>query len=125
MDWEGDGTGSFLHLPQRGLGNRSVGRIDEHGYPNRFGLQLEQYPKPLGHDLLEEIIDAGRVATWPGEVGNKTKFHGVFADAEDDRNRICRSLSRERSGRGGRGDYGDATTDQISHQCRKYVVSAL
>jgi hypothetical protein len=54
MDWEGDGTGSFLHLPQRGLGNPRVGRIKEHGYPNRFWLQLEQYLKPLGHDLLEE-----------------------------------------------------------------------
>jgi hypothetical protein len=78
IDWEGDGTGSFLHLPQRGLGNRSVGRIKEHGYPNRFGLQLEQYPKPLGQDLLEEKIDAGRVAARPGKVGNKTKFHRVF-----------------------------------------------
>jgi hypothetical protein len=65
-------------------------RIEEHGYPNRFGLQLEQYLKPLGHDLLEEKIDAGRVSARPGKAGNKTKFHRVFADAEDDRNRVCR-----------------------------------
>ena len=38
MDWEGAGTGGFMHLPQRGLGNRSVGRIEEHGYPIRFGV---------------------------------------------------------------------------------------
>jgi hypothetical protein len=58
---------------------------------------------------LEEKIDAGRVAARSGKAGNKTKFHRVFANAEDDRNRICRSFSRERSGRGnGGGDYGDA-----------------
>jgi hypothetical protein len=38
MDCEGSGTGSFLHIPQRGLGNWSVGRIEQHGYPTRFGL---------------------------------------------------------------------------------------
>jgi hypothetical protein len=75
---------------------------------------------------LEEIIDAGRVAARPGKAGNKTKFHRVFADAEDDRNRICRSFSRERSGRGvGRSDHGDTAADQISHQRRKKVVSAV
>src|SRR6202163_4920846 len=48
-----------------------------------------QQPQPLGHGLLCEKIDAGRVAAGPGEAGDKTKLHRIIADAEDDRDRRC------------------------------------
>jgi hypothetical protein len=47
MDLQPDGAGSFLHLPQSGLGCRSVGRIDEHRNTNRLGHQLMQESQPL------------------------------------------------------------------------------
>ena len=39
--------GSRFHLSQRGLGIRSIGRIDEHGNPSRSGHQLTQEFQPL------------------------------------------------------------------------------
>ena len=98
MDLQPDGAGSFLHVPQCGLGGRSIGRIDEHGNTNGLGHQLMQESQPLGHHLLDEKIDAGRVAARPGEAGDKTKLDRVFADAEDDRDRRGRSFGRDRSG---------------------------
>jgi hypothetical protein len=41
-------------------------------------------------------IDAGRVATGPGEAGDKTKLDRIVTDAEDDRDRRGRSFGRER-----------------------------
>ena len=71
-----------------------------------------QEPQPLGHHLLDEKIDAGRVAARPSEAGDKTKPDRVFADAEHDRDRRRRSFGRERSVRGaGRGDHGHTTAD--------------
>ena len=85
-----------------------------------------QEPQPLGHHLLDEKIDAGRVAARPGEAGDKTKPDRVFADAEDDRDRRCCSFGRERDGHvAGRGDHGHLSADQIGHQCRQAIVLAL
>ena len=126
LDLQPDGGGGFLHVPQRGLGGRSIGRIDEHGNTNGLGHQVMQQPQPLGRHLAGEKIDAGRVAAGPGEAGDKTKLDRVFADAEDDRDRRCCSFGRERSGRdAGRGDHGHTAADQIGHQCRQAIVLAL
>jgi hypothetical protein len=56
-----------------------------------------QESQPLGHQLRDQIVDAGRVAARPGEAGDKTEFDRVFADAEHDRNRGCRSFSCARN----------------------------
>ena len=56
-----------------------------------------QEPQPLGRHLGDEKIDAGRVATGPGEAGDKTKPNRIFAVGEDDRNRRCCSFGRERA----------------------------
>ena len=121
-----DDAGSFLHVPAMWwLGGRSVGRIDEHGNTNGLGHQLVQESQPLGHDLQEEKIDAGRVAARPGEAGDKTKLDRVFADTEDDRDRRGRGFGRDRSGAHGRGDHGHTTADQVSHQRRQAIVLAL
>ena len=121
-----DGGGGFLRVPQRGLGVGSIGRIDEHGNTNSLGHQLMQESQPLGHHLLDEKIDAGRVAAGPGEAGDKTKLDRVFGDTEDDRDRRCCSFGRERSGRAaGRGDHGHTAADQVSHQRRQAIGLAL
>ena len=66
-----------------------------------------QEPQPLGRHLLDEKIDASRIAFRPGEAGDKTKPDRVFGDTEDDRDRRCRSFGRERSYYAARrGDHG-------------------
>jgi hypothetical protein len=88
-DWlEPDDAGGFLHLPQCGLGYRTIGRIDEHGNVHGLGHQLMQECHPLGDHLPGEIIDAGRVATRPRErrprsigiaVRNRSESLSAFA----------------------------------------------
>jgi hypothetical protein len=55
-----------------------------------------QESQPLGHQLVEERIDAGRVAARPSEAGDKTKLDRVITDTEDDRDRRCCSFGRDR-----------------------------
>ena len=61
-----------------------------------MGTSSRRSPQSLGHHLICEKIDAGRVAARPVEAGDKTKLDRVVADDEDDRNRRGRSLGRER-----------------------------
>ena len=84
LDLQPDCGGGLLHLPQSGLGDRSIGRIHEHRNTNGLWHQVMQEPQPLGRQLRVEKIDAGRVAAGPGEAGDKTKPDRVLADAEDD-----------------------------------------
>ena len=64
-----------------------------------------------------------RIAARPGKGSDKTQLDGVFADAEDDRDRRGRGFGRQRSGiAGGRGDHGHATADEVSHERRKPIV---
>ena len=105
--------------------SRSIGRIDQHGNTNSLGHQITQEPQPLCHHLRVEKIDAGRVATWPGETGDKTKLDRVFADTENDRDRRRRSFGRQRGRVAGRGDHGHLSANQIGHQRRQAIVLAL
>ena len=84
-----------------------------------------QEPQPLGHNFLDEKIDAGRIAARPGKAGDQTQLDRVFADAEDDRDRRGRSFGRKRSRIGGRGDHGHATADEVGHERRQAIVLAL
>ena len=78
-----------------------------------------------GH-LRGEKIDAGRVAARPGKACNKTNLDRVVTDAEDDRDRRCRSFGRDRREReAGRRDDGYTTADQVSHQRRQAIELAL
>ena len=61
--------------------------IDQHRNPNRLGHQFVQQPQPLGRDLLAKKIDASRIAARSGKTGDQTKLDGVFANAENDRDR--------------------------------------
>ena len=60
LNLQSEGACSFRHVSQRGLGGRNIGRIDQHGNPNRLGHQVAQEPQPLGHSFRVEKIDAGR-----------------------------------------------------------------
>jgi hypothetical protein len=85
-----------------------------------------QEPQPLGRNLLEKIIGAGRVAARPGEAGDKTKLDRVFADAEDDRDRCGRSFGRLGSKvAAGRGDNGHSAADEVGHERRQAIELAL
>jgi hypothetical protein len=82
--------------------------------------------QPLGGDLPGEKIDPRQVSPRPGEASGETELDGVFADAEDDRDRRGRSFGGKRSSvAGGRGDNGDTTTHEVSHERRKAIELAL
>jgi hypothetical protein len=70
-----------------------------------------QESQPLAHHLLDEKIEASRVATRPGEAGDKTKLDRVIADSEDDRDRRGRSFGRNRSRNTSCADHGHMTAD--------------
>jgi len=125
LNLQSDSAGSFRYFSQRGVGDRRVARIDQRGNPNGLRHELVQQPQPLGHDLRDENIYAGRVAARPGKAGDKTELDGVFADAEDNRDRRGCSFGRLGSkGAAGRGDHGHATADEVGHQSRQTVVFA-
>jgi hypothetical protein len=84
-----------------------------------------QQPQPLGHQLLDEKIDAGRVAAGPGKARDKTKLDWVLGDTEDNRDHRGFSFGRERSLRVGRGDHGHPAVDQIGRDRRQAIVLAL
>src|SRR6516162_8860618 len=85
-----------------------------------------QQPQPLCQNLLDEKVDAGHIATRPGKACDQTKLDGVFAYAEDDRDRRGRSLGRlSSSGLTGRRDNGVATADEVSHQRRQAIEAAV
>ena len=96
LDLQPHGAGSRFHVSQRGLGNRSIGRIDEHGHASGCGHQLTQEVQPLCRQLTIEKIDPCQVAARPGEAGDKTKPDRVFVDDEDDGDRRGCRLGRQR-----------------------------
>ena len=63
-----------------------------------LGTSSCRSPSRFGADLAGEKIDAGRVATRPGEARDKAKLDRVVGDAEDDRDRRGRRLGGERTG---------------------------
>ena len=57
LDLQPHGARSRFHVSQRGLGSRSIGRIDEHGHTSGSGHQLAQQFQPLCRQLSIEKID--------------------------------------------------------------------
>jgi hypothetical protein len=94
--------------------------LTEHGNANCVGNQPHAgvpavWPQP-----------PGRVAARPGEAVDKTKLDRVITNAEDDRDRPCRSFGRKRGpAAGGRGDHGHPTADEVSRQFRQGIEFAL
>ena len=126
LDLQPHGASSRFHVSQRGLGSRSIGRIDEHGHTSGCGHQLAQQLQPLCRQLSVEKIDTCQVAARPGEAGDKTKPDRVVADDEDDGDRRGCRLGRERrSGASGRGDHGDLPANQFGRQRRQSIELIL
>src|SRR5215472_6948426 len=71
-----------------------IGWIDQHRDTGGLGHQIMEESQSLGRNFSGEKIDAGRVAARLGKAGDETKFDGVVADAEDDRDRCGRSHGR-------------------------------
>jgi hypothetical protein len=85
-----------------------------------------QEAKPLGHNLSGEVIDAGRIAAWPGKACDQPQLDRVIADAEDDRDRRGRSFGcLGTNAESGRRDHGHTTADEVSHERRKAIELAL
>jgi len=47
LDLKPHGGGGFQHIPQRGLGDPSICRIEEHSNTNGLRHQVMQQPQPL------------------------------------------------------------------------------
>src|SRR6516165_2009899 len=100
--------------------------IDKHRDMGGLGHQIMEKSQPLGRNFSGEKIDPSRVAARLGKAGDQTKPDGVLADAEDDRDRCGRSLGRlSNGGLAGRSDNGYVPADEVSHECRQAIVSAL
>jgi hypothetical protein len=68
------GAGGFVCLFQCSFGGFRIGGIDQHGNASGLGNKLVEEIQPLRGNLLDEKIDAGRVAAWPGEARDQTKL---------------------------------------------------
>ena len=102
LDLQPHGASRRLPRLARGLGDRRVGGINEHGNANSPGHQVAQELQPLCHQLSREKIDTRHVAARPGEARDQTELDRVVGDAEDDRDRRGRRLGRERRRRAAR-----------------------
>jgi hypothetical protein len=94
-----DGAGSAPNAPQCFVCARTVGGIDENSHAAGLRRQRMQEFQPLCRQLQGQIMDAGGVATRPGEARDKTSIDRVYGDAEDDRDRSrsCGGFGRDRS----------------------------
>jgi hypothetical protein len=111
---QSDGACGRFYISQRSLGNRSIGRIDEHGDTSRARHHLTQEFQPLCGQLTTENIDPCQVAARPGEAGDKTEPDRVFGDNEDDRSRRGCWLGSDRRWLCARGDYGDLSANELA-----------
>src|SRR5215831_12475702 len=103
-----------------------IGRIDQHRDTGGLGHQIMEEPQPLGRNFSGKKIDPGRVAARLGKAGDETKFDGVVADAEDNRDRGGRSLGRlSNGGLTGRSYNGYAPADEVSHERWQAIELAL
>jgi len=73
-----------FHVSQGSLGNRGIGRIDEHGHTGRSRHQFTQEFQPFCRQLGVEKTYSCQVAVRPGEVRNKTEPDRIVAGDEDD-----------------------------------------
>jgi hypothetical protein len=82
LDFQPENVCRFLHLSPSGLGAHNVARVDHHGDANHSRHQIAQQPQSLWHRLADEEVDAGRVPTWPREVGDQTKLDRIMQRQE-------------------------------------------
>ena len=68
LNLQSHSASSFRQVSQGGLGARHVARIDQHCNANGTRRQFVQQTQPLGRDLPDEDVDAGRIAARPGKA---------------------------------------------------------
>jgi hypothetical protein len=126
FDLPPDGRSRRLYFCNKGLGNRRIVGIDEHGKARGSRQQLVQEPEPLCRKLHANVADPGEIAARPVEAGNEAQFYRVGASNEDNGNRRGRRLGCERRGGAGwRDDDCHSTADQIGGQFRQSIVVIL
>ena len=96
LDLQPDGARRRLHVSQRGLGSRGIGRIDEHGDTSGPGTSSCSNSSRFALKLDCQMIEPGDIAARPSEAGDKTKPDRVVGDHEDDGNCRGRRLGCER-----------------------------
>jgi hypothetical protein len=121
LDLQLHGASSRFCVSHGGLNSRRIGGIDQHSHTACCGYDLTQEFEPLCHQLSRQEIDAGHVATRPGQTGDKTNPDRVFRDDEGDGDRGGCRLSGEGRACGGRGDHGDIAANQFSRQRRQPI----
>src|SRR5262249_11890014 len=88
--------------------------------------QLAQQAEPLCSHFHGQGGDSGGVAAGPVEARYESQFNRWVCDEKVNRNGRGRGFGRDRCrGRGQRGDYGNALTDQIRRQFPQSVVFSL
>ena len=87
LDLQAHVASSSFRRFQRGLGIRSVGRIDEHGHASRSGHKLSQELQALRRQFSIKKIDARQVAARPCKADDKTKADWILGEGKNDRDR--------------------------------------
>src|SRR5262249_10875831 len=82
LDLQSHGASSRLHVSQRDLCVRSIGRVGEQSNTSGCGHQLAQESEPLCYQPTYEKIDTGRVAAWPGKLGDKAELDRIVGNCE-------------------------------------------
>src|SRR5262249_331510 len=74
----------------------------------------------------EGKVDAGRVATRPGEADDEAESNRIVGDAEHDRNGCSRRFRRQgRCGASSGDDHGDLAAHQLGRHRRQSIVLTL
>ena len=69
---------SGYYVPQRGLGSRRIGRIDEYGHSNDLRNQLTQEFQPFRYQLTTKKIDTGQITSRFRNARDKAQPDRVF-----------------------------------------------
>lgn len=72
-------------------------RVHEKSYGRGRGHQVMQQPQAFGPELSAEYVHSGRVTARPPEVSDQPDLDRITADGEDDWNRRCGGVRRDRS----------------------------
>jgi hypothetical protein len=96
--------------------------IEQHRDQYAGGNQFAHEPQAFALHLLEQDVQAGRIAAGPIEAGDQTQPDRIIASNKDDRNgRRGRLGGESRRGTAGRDDQRDLAANQIGCQCRQAV----
>ena len=79
LDLQPHGAGGRFHVSQRGLGSRSIGRIDEHGHTSGSGHQFAQEFQPLCRQLATKKLTPVRLPPGRARLATRPSLTGSSA----------------------------------------------